>query len=474
MEKDNRPKGEQERPLQAEITYASLNRSIEFVFPSADAAKAGALNAMRAIHLDEGIRADINGVDLSRGRGRVGWDYYGFYALKTDLDFEQLEDERWSLDVSKVFSEGSSLRGEVEKAVGEPSVVSDASVSLKLPTPDQGRAYLQTIGMDLSPELLARHAQDRAYWNLTILIRDMSAGYDHRTQNDIIDRPEDMGQVLVDFAQRSGRETQGKVLAAVNKRLSETHMEDWSTLQYRYPGGSLEATLEREDFDPVTAMQEIFAAMDKAVKPGLLGRRKLHPGSYSHFYLDSLGKSYEGVEDQDKAKLYEALYAKCKARVEEKGGSMPTEMRFDDQNRSRDLSEHSLSVDSVVPINSEYFIARASTRVMGTFDLIGRTFKADDSPTEFSLRVYPTPEYRYSNDKNVQALINVTASRLALQEPHYLSARMRTARADNSHNWAIDKLGTTLLNTNDPHLQDMGLSVLEKRTTSGASKPELN
>lgn len=124
MEKDNRPKGEQEQPLQVEITYASLGRSIEFVFPDADAAKAGALKAMRAIHLDEGIRTDIEGADLSRGRGRVGWDYYGFYALKTDLDFEQLEDRRWSLNVSKVFSEGSSLRGEVEKAVGEPSVVS--------------------------------------------------------------------------------------------------------------------------------------------------------------------------------------------------------------------------------------------------------------------------------------------------------------------------------------------------------------
>lgn len=103
--------------------------------------------------------------------------------------------------------------------------------------------------------------------------------------------------------------------------------------------------------------------------------------------------------------------------------------------------------------------------------MIGRTFRADNYPAEFSLRVYPTPEYRYSNDRNVQALINVTASRLALQEPDYLTAR---TRADNSHNWAIDKLGTTLLNSNDPHLQSMGLNVLEKRTTSGASKPELN
>ena len=138
------------------------------------------------------------------------------------------------------------------------------------------------------------------------------------------------------------------------------------------------------------------------------------------------------------------------------------------------MSEYSLSVDSVAPINSEYFVAKTSTRVEGTFDLVGRTFQADGFPTEFSLRVYPTSEYRYSNDRNVQALVNVTASRLALQEPDYLSARMRTARADDSHNWAIDKLGTTLIGTNYPHLQSMGLDVLAKRTTSGASKPELN
>lgn len=474
MEKDNRPKGEQEQSLQAEITYASLGRSIEFVFSTSEAAKAGALKAMRAIHLDEGIRSDIEGVDLSRGRGRVGWDYYGFYALKTDLDFEQLEDGRWTLDVSKVFSEGSSLRGEVEKAVGEPSLVSGASISLKLPTPEQGKRYLQTVGMDLTPEVLARHAQDRAFWNLTILIRDMTAGFNPQTRQDLFDRPEDMGQVLVDFAQGSDRDTQGRVLAAIDKRLSETHMEDWSTLQYKYPGGSLDAAIRSEGFNPIAAMQEIFGAMDKAVKPGLLERRRLHPGSYSHFYLDSLQKSYDGVEDENKAKLYEKLYAKCKARVEEKGGTMPTEMRFDDQNRSRELSEHSLSVDSVVPINSEYFVARASTRVEGTFNLVDKTFQVDGFPTEFSLRVYPTPEYRYSNDRNVQALINVTASRLALQESDYLSARMRTARVDNSHNWAIDKLGTILMGSNDPHLQSMGMDVLAKRTNSGASKPELN
>jgi len=431
MEKDNRPQDEQEQHLQAEITYVSLGRSIEFVFPSADDAKAGALKAMRAIHLDGGIRSDIEGADLSRGRGRVGWDYYGFYTLNTDLDFEQLEDGRWTLNVSKVFSEGNFLRGEVEKAVGEPSLVSGASISLKLPTPEQGKRYLQTVGMDLTPEVLARHAQDRAYWNLTILIRDMTAGFDPRTRENLFDRPEDMGQVLVDFVQQGGRDTQGKVLAAVNKRLSEIHMEDWSTLQHRYPGESLEAAMQRDNFNPIAAMQEIFAAMDKAVKSELLGRRKLHPGSYSHFYLDSLQKSYDGVETEDKTKLFEALYAKCKVRVEEKGGSMPTEMRFDDQNRSRDLSEYSFSVDSIVPINSEYFVARASTRVKGTFNLVDRTFHPDGFPTEFSLRVYPTPEYRYSNDRNVQALINVTASRLALQEPDYLSAHMRTARVDN-------------------------------------------
>jgi hypothetical protein len=285
--------------------------------------------------------------------------------------------------------------------------------------------------MDLTPEVLARHAQDRAYWNLTILIRDMTAGFDPRTRENLFDRPEDMGQVLVDFVQQGGRDTQGKILAAVNKRLSEIHMEDWSTLQHRYPGESLEAAMQRDNFNPIAAMQEIFAAMDKAVKSELLGRRKLHPGSYSHFYLDSLQKSYDGVETEDKTKLFEALYAKCKVRVEEKGGSMPTEMRFDDQNRSRDLSEYSFSVDSIVPINSEYFVARASTRVKGTFNLVDRTFHPDGFPTEFSLRVYPTPEYRYSNDRNVQALINVTASRLALQEPDYLSAHMRTARVDN-------------------------------------------
>jgi len=474
MEKDQKPRSEQGQLLRPEITYASLGRSIEFVFPTADMTKAGALKAMSVIHLDEGIKTDIEKVDLARGRGRVGWDYYGFYTLKTDLDFEQLKDGRWALDVSKVFSEGSSLRGEVEKAVGEPSIISDASIGLKLSTPEQGQKYLQTIGMDLSPELLARHAQDRAYWNLTILIRDMSAGYDNRTQKDIVDKPEDMGQVLVDFAQDSNRETQGKILAAVSKRLSETHMEDWSTPQYRYPGGSLEKALEKEDFNPITAMQEIFTTMDKAVKPGLLGRRKLHPGVYSHFYLDSLQKSYEGVGNEDKAKLYGALYSKCKARIEEKGGTAPTEMRFDSQNRSRGFGEYSLNVDSIVPITSEYFIARASTSVKGTFDLAKKTFTQDNYPTEFSLRVYPTPEYRYSNDRNVQALINVTASRLALQESGYLSSRMRTARADNSHNWAIDKLGTALLSTDDSHLQDMGLSVLEKRTTSGASRPELN
>jgi len=474
MEKDQKPRNEQGQALRPEITYASLGRSIEFVFPTADMAKAGALKAMSAIHLDEGIRADIEKVDLTRGRGRAGWDYYGFYALKTNLDFEQLKDGRWSLDISKVFSEGSSLREEVEKTVGEPSVVSDASISLKLPTPEQGRKYLQIIGMDLSPELLARHAQDKAYWNLTILIRDMSAGYDNRTQKDIADKPEDMGQVLVDFAQDSNRETKGKILAAVNKRLSETRMEDWSTPQHRYPGGSLEKALEKKDFDPIATMQKIFASMDKAVKPGLLGRRKLHPGVYSHFYLDSLQKSYESVGDEDKAKLYGALYAKCRARIEEKGGSMPTEMRFDNQNRSGGLNEYSLNVDSIVPITSEYFVARASTSVKGTFDLVKKTFTQDNYPTEFSLRVYSTPEYRYSNDRNVQSLIDVTASRLALQESDYLGSRMRTARADNSHNWAIDKLGAALLNTDDPHLQDMGLSVLKKRTTSGASRPELN
>lgn len=466
--------GEQAQPLQAEISYASLDRSIEFVFPNAEAAKAGALKAMGAIHLDEGIRVGIEGVDLSRGRGRVGWDYYQFYALKTDLDFEQLKDSRWTLGVNKVYSEGSSLRGEVEKAVGESSLIAGASISLKLPTPEQGRAYLQTVGMDLSPELLARHAQDRAYWKLSILIRDMSAGYDHKTQKDIVDRPEDMGQVLIDFAQQSDRDTQGKILGVVDKRMAETHMEDWTTLQYRYPGGSLEAALANDDFEPVKAMQEIFEAMDKAAKPNLLGRRRLHQGSYSHFYLDLLEKGYDVLGVEDKARLYTALYAKCKSRGEKKGGVMPTEMRFDSQNRSKELSEYSLSVGATAPINSEYFVARASTRVDGTFDLVSRTFKADDYPTEFSLRVYPTPEYRYSNDRNVQALINVTASRLALQEPDYLTAKMRSARADNSHNWAIDKLGTTLLNTDDPYLQSMGLDVLAKRTQSGSKNPRLN
>ncbi len=71
MEKDIRPQGEQKQPLKAEVTYASLDRSIKFVFPTDEAAKVGALKAMKAIHLDEGIRTDIEGKDLSRGRGRL-------------------------------------------------------------------------------------------------------------------------------------------------------------------------------------------------------------------------------------------------------------------------------------------------------------------------------------------------------------------------------------------------------------------
>lgn len=474
MEKGQNHHEEQGQTLKPEITYASLDRSIEFVFPSVDATKDGALKAMSAILLDDGIKADIEKVDLSKGRGRVGWDYYGFYALKTNLDFKQLEDARWTLNVSKVYSEGSSLRSNVEKAVGEPSLVSGASISLKLPTSDQGKAYLQSVGMDFSSELLAKCAQDKAYERLTILLRDMSTGYDRKTQSDIFDRPEDMGQVLIDFARSSNHEVQGRILTAVNKRLSETHMEDWSTLKCNYPGGSLEKALKRKDFNPIATIQEICNAMDKVVKPGLLGGRKLHPGSYSAFYLDSLRKSYSELEDQDKAKLFEILYTKCKARVEEKSIAMPTEMRFDNHDHSQGLSELSLNINSPAPVNSEYFTAKASIYVEGTFNLIDRTFGLDDYPTEFSLWVNPTPEYRYSNDRNIQALINVTASKLALQEPDYLTSKMRSAGTDNSHNWAIDTLGATLLKTDNPILQDMGLSVLKKRTNSGASHPELN
>lgn len=360
VNREPKPGSEQEQPLQPEIKYAALDRSIEFIFPTAEAAKAGALKAMRAIHLDEGIRTDIAGVDLSRGRGRVGWDYYSFYALKTDLDFEQLEDGRWLLDVSKVYSEGSSLRGEVEKTVGEPSLVSGAYIELKLPTQDQGRRYAEAVGLDLSDEQLSRVAQDKAYWRLSILIRDITCQWDFDTKKDHFDRPEDIGDVLISVAEQSDREIQSQLLGAADKRFSGTYFEN-GRLQFNYPGGSLEAALALPSFDPVAAIRTIFAYIDKAVKPNLLGIRDIHPGSYSHFYLECLEEAYKAVGQETKDKLYQALYAKCKARVEEKGTNLRSTLRFSsNEDRSRDdleLTERSLNVDANLPINDEHFRA---------------------------------------------------------------------------------------------------------------------
>lgn len=477
MEKDRRPRSEHTQPLMADITHASLGRSIEFVFPSADAAKTGALKAMRAIHLDDGILSDIRGVDLSTGKGQVGWDYYyddhGMYALKTGLNFKELKDGRWVLDIDKKHSEETSFREEVEKAVGEPSVVSGASISLKLPSPEQGGRYLDTIGLDLTPKHLSGLAQDEAYASMTNFIRDITAEYDFNTNRYTLDRPEDMGQVLIDTAQHSSRDVQERILGAVDKRLSETDTRGGSALQVVYPGGSLNAALENNDFDPIDLMRKIFEDMGKAAR--LSGYGGLSPASYAHFYSESLQKAYEALEGDDKVKLYEALYRKCKARVEEKGGSMPTQLRFNKENLfSHEFTEeYTLSAESVAPITSEYLTARASTEVEGTFDLVGRTFNLDEFPTDFKLRVDPTPEYRYANDKNVQALINVTASSLALQEPTYLTTMMHSARADNSHFWAINKFGTTLMATDNPHLQRMGLDVFSKSRPESLN-PEMN
>ncbi len=100
--------------LQAKITYAALDRTIKFAYPSPAAAKVGALKAMSAIHIDDGIRSDVQKLDLSSGKGQVHWDYYGFMALKTGIYFDQIEDGRMVVGIDKAYSEGSSLRTEVE------------------------------------------------------------------------------------------------------------------------------------------------------------------------------------------------------------------------------------------------------------------------------------------------------------------------------------------------------------------------
>ncbi len=328
--------------------------------------------------------------------------------------------------------------------------------------------------MRFSESELAEQAQGRAYWNLTILLRDITS-YDHAAREYVLNRPEDMGKVITDFTSQSDRETQLKVLAVIDKRLSETFFENFSQVNYRYPGGSLEKAMAKKDFDPTKAIQEIFDYMDTAAKPMRDGRAaRMHPGSYSHFYLDSLGKIYDEMDQKSKNRLFDILYARCKARVEEKGAAMPVEMRFSDSQEGAEMSERSAHIQTSVPLNSEHIGATVSTRVEGTLNMVERTFKADGYPTGFDVRVYPKPEYKYSNDRNIQALINVTASKLALQEADYLTSRNRTAKSDNSHNWAIDALSKALVNSEDPTLQDMGLAVLQRRSNSGVSNPQLN
>lgn len=456
-----RRSGEYDQLLQPQITNASLNRTIGFIFPTEEAAKAGAIKVMSVIHLDREMQTAIQNVDLTRRKGNIGWDYHGI-PLKTYLDFEQLQDGNWALEIDKFNSEETNLRSRFEDALGEHSVASDAYIHLKFPNAEQGREYLETVGMDLSPEKLGNIAQESVYWNLAILLRDMSHQHNHITGRTKFDRPGDMGRVLVDFARQSDRDTQIKILTVVDRQFSKVKSEELIKPKNKYPGGSLEIASKIDDFDPVTALQGIFEIMDKSAKRRTLFGSKLPPGEYSHFYLDSLLEAYKGIDN--KADLFDTLYNKCKQRVEEeKGATMVTEVRFGGQSQSRGFYGSSLNINYEAPFGSEHFRAHVSTNVDGVFDMTSRTFRPDDYPTEFSVRVFPTPAHKYSTDPSVQEYINAAASILALQDPGFLDRKNAHAKRDTSHYEVFSELGVSLYTSAIPYFQHAGSRLLTKR-----------
>ena len=482
MLKDQEPKSQ---PLEVKVGHASLGRGIDFIATDLQHAKEIARKSMAAImgQPNPGIEREIENLEVREGRGKLDWDYYGVHVLKTGLDFDELSDGRWTVGINKAFSEGSSLRRELEKVVGEPSIVSDASLEVTLPNGEQAKTYLERIGATPSQELLNKEARDDAYKQITYLVRDVCfpRAADRNEKPQDCDRPQQQGEVIATVAATSNIDTRKIILNTVVDVFEGVRTQKWAS--FRVDRGILDQVAEDETATAQT-IQLLCSRIDELAKlydsnndKGLMkeyeGEDAVHPGSYSHFYLDMMQKTYDALPENDKAVLFQSTCNFVKGRLQEKGIEAPKTVGFGYDREDR-IRTSELSINSSVALNSERLSASISQLWEGSFDIETMEFQPDGHPTSFWVHVSPSEEYRFSNIPEIQDLINVAISQLALQSPDYMDRKIGSAKADKSHLWAVDILSKALLSSDNEELKDMGTTLLEYKGNTGRTNPDLN
>jgi hypothetical protein len=450
--------------LRPQITYAGLEQSIAFILKSEGEARSIAVAAMDTIYPNASIREEIAGLDLTEGRGRFSWRHYGGVALKTSLDFGN-EKGYWRVSVRKIYSEDTSLRKSIEKEVGQSSLPAYASISLGFATPEEGEKYMRTIGVKPDLESASQKAQDQAYHGLSIMLRDIVAWHGSGVELKAgrrVNRAEDMTDVIVKFAEQSDRELQGRILERLLPNKDKPYRRgSYDDALFEHKGSRKVAdAMQDETFDPMAALRTLFTQREADYKSD-----RLQPGQIIMGNLDMLDIMYRNVANTtaEKTLLYDCLFAKIKQRIANDGHHLPTQLVFgDDQKQGQLHWPYELDASLIVPINNERVVAGLTAYYKGIFDLESRVFTPSSSPQKFALTVHASEPHRDVPDKKTQMLINTTASVLALQEPDFLSKRVGAAD-DQSHFWAMDTLGQTLIATDDPELQQKGGILLDNR-----------
>ncbi len=448
---------EKESPLEPKITYASNDRSLEFIFDTDGEAKAGAIAAMDSVYPNDGIRTEIADLDLASGRGMLDWDYYGVMALKTTLRFNKVEggekDDAWKLDISKVRSEGTSFRRMVEEAIGKKSLPSEASIGIEFGSDEESARYLEMLGLALDENELGQQAQGKVFWSLTMGLRNAVGDYDESKEGfkgtdwEVTD-PEDMFNPVLEVASELDTDTKREFNSALFRKLFwHTKSDD--------PRGFREFA-ECKTEDDVTA--RLFSLSVEQFENG-----DLNPGVFLGRLTDGLEILYDALEGQPElqAKLYEKVLANTERRFAQQGRSVPEEFPFDYQDHRPLFSTGDVLALLVPKVEDPRITTSVRASIKGMFSIRERTFTPRSMPREFTVYASPTKESELVDDQNIQQLLNAAASVLALQRPRFLDERNGAAPEDRSHAWAADSLAHALLHSDDAKLQKMGTRLID-------------
>ncbi len=170
--------------LEPKVDYAHLESSIKFVFSTAEEAKIAAKKVMGYLTDHQFVQTEIDELALSPDSpSSISWDYIGVDAIKTDLIFTILGDNRCILSINKVRSANGFLRSDLERILNKKSLLAEAVVGINFVSDEACKAYLDRMGVDMSENLLNEAAQTQAYRFLVEKILDLQ-----RQQNEAGDR----------------------------------------------------------------------------------------------------------------------------------------------------------------------------------------------------------------------------------------------------------------------------------------------